>query len=56
MMDLLIVMYVPFSREAMNTFYSGLRVMLYGMTTVVLVLFLFYLIIKFLIKFFPDKE
>lgn len=56
MINLLLAMYVPFSREALDTFYSGLRVMLYGMTTVIMVLFLFYLIIKFLIKFFPDKE
>jgi len=56
MINMLIFMYLPFSREAMDTFYSGLKVMFYGMTTVILVLFVFYLIIKFLIKFFPDKE
>lgn len=56
MMSLLLVMYPPFSSEAFETFYSGLRVLAYGMTTVLLVLFLFFIIIKLLIKLFPEKE
>lgn len=50
------VMNVPFSRQAFDTFNSGLRVMAYGMTTVLLVLFAFYIIIKLLVKFFPEEK
>lgn len=51
-----LIMYAPFSSEAMESFYAGLGVMAYGMTTVIGILFLFYLIIKLLIKLFPDKN
>lgn len=57
MLDALtLIMYAPFSSEAMESFYAGLGVMAYGMTTVIGVLFLFYVIIKLLIKLFPDKN
>lgn len=49
-------MNAPFSPEAMDTFFKGLKIMGLGMTTVIGVLLLFYLIVKLLIKIFPEKE
>lgn len=51
-----LLMNPPFSKEAMATFYEALRVLGYGMTTVILVLFLFFIIIKLLIKLFPERD
>lgn len=55
-MESLLLMYLPFSSEAMATFFSGLKVMALGMTSVIAVLFIFFLIIKLMIKVFPDKD
>lgn len=49
-------MNLPFSKEAMDVFIQGLKVTIYGMVTVIGVLFLFYILIKLLIKIFPEKE
>ncbi|MDI6618225.1 MAG: OadG-related small transporter subunit [Clostridiales bacterium] len=46
---------LPFSKEAINTAKKGLTIMGYGMVTVIGVLFLFYIIVKLLIKLFPEK-
>lgn len=46
----------PFGAEAWNTFFAGLRVMGIGMTAVIGVLFVFFLMIKLLIKLLPNKE
>jgi hypothetical protein len=46
----------PLGNEAMSVFFSGLKVLAYGMTTVIGVLLLFYLLIKLIIKIFPEKE
>jgi Na+-transporting methylmalonyl-CoA/oxaloacetate decarboxylase gamma subunit len=50
------VMNLPFSAEAMQTFFSGLRVMAFGMSLVLGVLFLFYILIRLMIKAFPEKD
>jgi len=55
-MNILLAMNPPFGSEAIKTFFSGVRVMGYGMTATLGVLFVFYIIIKLLIKFFPEKE
>lgn len=61
MMNLLLVvetpkMNAPFSPEAYAVFHKGLKIMGIGMSTVIGVLFLFYLIVKLLIKIFPEKD
>ncbi|KPU45283.1 oxaloacetate decarboxylase, gamma chain [Oxobacter pfennigii] len=56
MIYLMTLLNIPFSSDAFKTFNEGLEVMAYGMTTVILVLFMFYIIIKLLIKLFPDRE
>jgi Oxaloacetate decarboxylase, gamma chain. len=56
MKGMFLLMYLPFSAEAMNTFYQGLTVMVEGMTLVIGVLALFYGLIKLMIKLFPDKD
>lgn len=56
MMENSVVMNIPFSAEAWETFLSGVRIMVIGMTTVIGVLFLFYLLVKLMIKVFPEKE
>lgn len=49
-------MYAPLSSNAMDTFFAGLRVLAFGMGTVIGVLLIFYIIIKLMIKLFPNKE
>jgi hypothetical protein len=49
-------MNVPFSAESFDVFMKGLKMTGLGMTTVIGVLFLFYLIIKLLIKIFPEGK
>jgi hypothetical protein len=56
MINLLLTMNRPFSAEAISTAKEGLKVMAYGVTTVIGALFLFYLIVKLLIKLFPGDE
>lgn len=56
MMNLVLAMNRPFSPEAFDTFLKAVPVLVKGMGTVLLVLFAFYLIIKLLIKIFPDKD
>lgn len=53
---MLISMFAPFSAEAFNTFYRGLGVLWKGMALVIGVLYLFYLIVKIMIKLFPEKK
>lgn len=55
-MNILLTMNAPLSSEAMATFFEGLKVLAYGMSATIGVLFFFYLIVKLLIKFFPEKE
>lgn len=45
-----------FSQDAIGVFNEGLKVMGLGMTTVIGILIVFFLLIKLLIKLFPDKE
>ncbi|HBM75291.1 MAG TPA: hypothetical protein DD429_07025 [Clostridiaceae bacterium] len=49
-------MNAPFSAESFDTFMKGLKITGLGMTTVIGVLFLIYLIIKLLIKIFPENK
>lgn len=49
-------MFGAFSKEAMGTFFEGLKVLALGMSTVIGVLIVFYLLIKLMIKIFPSKE
>lgn len=53
---ILVSMYAPLSREAFNTFYQGLGVMAKGMGLVIGVLGLFYLLVKIMIKLFPERK
>lgn len=46
----------PFGSEAMKVFFEGLKVLAIGMTTVIGVLFFFFLLIKLLVKLLPNKE
>lgn len=54
--DAAVNMNQAFSKEAMDTFYEGLKVLGIGMSTVIGILAIFYLLIKLLIKIFPEKE
>lgn len=56
MINLLLAMNRPFSTEAFSTAKEGLKVMAYGVTTVIGVLFVFYIIVKLMIKLFPGSE
>lgn len=49
-------MNAAFSKEAFGVFYEGLKVLGLGMTTVIGILIIFYLLIKLLTRLFPDKE
>jgi hypothetical protein len=49
-------MNVPFSAESFDTFMKGLKMTGLGMTTVIGVLFLIYLIVKLLIRLFPGNK
>lgn len=49
-------MNMPFSEEAFSVFMKGLKLTAVGMSTVIGVLFVFYLIVKLMIKIFPEKE
>lgn len=49
-------MFGAFSKEAMDTFFEGLKVLGMGMGTVIGVLIIFYLMIKLMIRIFPNKE
>lgn len=53
---MIVSMFAPFSPEAFNTFYQGLRVLGEGMALVIGVLFLFYILVKIMIKLFPEKK
>lgn len=54
-MNLVLDMNRPFSPEAFDTFLKAVPILFKGMGTVILVLLAFYLIIKLLIRIFPDK-
>lgn len=53
---MLVSMFAPFSADALNTFNQGLGVLWKGMGLVIGVLYLFYLIVKIMIKLFPEKK
>ena len=56
MINLLLFVSPPFGSEAIKVFYEGLKVLAIGMTTVIGVLFFFFLLIKLLVKLLPNKE
>lgn len=47
---------LAFSSKAMETFFEGLKILAVGMSTVIGILIVFYLLIKLIIVIFPEKE